>query len=194
MSQAQATPRPTTAPAPTEGPTTEPPAPQPPRLTGTMPARGEEQRVDEPLVLYFDQPMDQASVEGAFRIEPQVPGRLEWQDPTTLVFVPEEPLARRTYRVHSRRTSPAPRASARGPLTFQFSTVGTLEVTDVVPRPDSIDVATDTVVRVVFNRPVVPLTAVREQGDLPTPWSEPPVEGVGSGRTPRSIPSSRRAP
>ncbi|NLD73714.1 MAG: hypothetical protein GX649_13490, partial [Chloroflexi bacterium] len=182
MSQAQATPRPTTAPAPTEGPTTEPPAPQPPRLTGTMPARGEEQRVDEPLVLYFDQPMDQASVEGAFRIEPQVPGRLEWQDPTTLVFVPEEPLARgAAYRVQLEEdVASAEGLSPEDPLTFQFSTVGTLEVTDVVPRPDSIDVATDTVVRVVFNRPVVPLTAVREQGDLPDPLVfEPPVEGDG---------------
>ena len=176
------TPPATAAPPPTAGPTLEPPPAQPPRLSGTSPSRGEEQRLDEPVVITFDQPMDRAAVESAFRIVPEVPGRLEWRDPATVAFIPEEPLARGAeYQVLIEEDA----ASAEGlspvePLAFRFQTVGTLEVTDVAPVPESIDVATDTAIRVVFNRPVVPLVAVREQDDLPDPLVfDPPVEGEG---------------
>ncbi|NLD43192.1 MAG: hypothetical protein GX657_06840 [Chloroflexi bacterium] len=172
----------TSPPAPTAEPTLAPLPPVPPRLTGTAPARGEEQRLDQPLVLRFDQPMDKASVERAFQIAPRVEGALVWEDPETLEFVPAQPLERGAeYTV----TLAEGIASAQGlasqqAFSFRFSTVGTLLVTDVYPQPGSQDVATQGAIRVAFNRPVVPLTFVRDQENLPDPLTfAPAVAGKG---------------
>ncbi|MBL8134590.1 MAG: Ig-like domain-containing protein, partial [Anaerolineae bacterium] len=58
---------------------------------------------------------------------------------------------------------------------------GELRVTDVLPAPDSLDIATDSTITVIFNRPVVPLGLASDSGlDLPDPLRfEPPLAGVG---------------
>jgi uncharacterized protein YfaS (alpha-2-macroglobulin family) len=60
---------------------------------------------------------------------------------------------------------------------------GSLAVTDVLPAPDSMDVATDATITVIFNRPVVPLTTMadaQEARQLPSPISiNPTTEGQG---------------
>lgn len=58
---------------------------------------------------------------------------------------------------------------------------GELRVADVLPAPDSLDIATDSTITVIFNRPVVPLGLASDSGlDLPDPLRfEPPVAGVG---------------
>jgi len=56
--------------------------------------------VNSPVRLVFSEPMDPASVERSFSVQPAAAGSLAWQDPTTLVFEPSQPLAYRTvYRV-----------------------------------------------------------------------------------------------
>ena len=66
------------------------------------------------------------------------------------------------------------------PIAFEFSTVGYLNVRQVVPAPGSDELDPNTVVTVVFGRPVVPLTAISRQSELPTPLTfMPPVRGEG---------------
>lgn len=175
-SQAAAAPQPTQPPAP--APTR---APLPPTVVSISPARGEEQQVSAPVVVKFDQPMDAASASAAFAIEPETPGKVEVAG-DTLTFTPAEPLARgQEYRV----SLAAAAASASGlalqhEVTFKFMTAGYLEVTSTQPADAAGNVASDTPIVVVFNRPVVPLAAGGSQAGLPQPLTiAPAVTGAG---------------
>ncbi|TEU12927.1 MAG: alpha-2-macroglobulin, partial [Anaerolineales bacterium] len=162
-------------------PTSTPLPPQPPITVYRSPAPGEEQTLDEPIVIAFDQPMDRASVEEAFSIEPEVEGRFSWEK-NDLVFTPADPLERgESYQV---TVAESARSEAglplKEPVAFAFRTVGYLEVTDVQPAPDTEEVESDAIVTVLFNRPVVPLTSIAQQAELPHPLTfTPPVTGGG---------------
>lgn len=164
------------------GPTTTPLPLPPPRLLERTPAPGAEQPLEAPLTFTFDQPMDPASVEAALVISPTVAGTLDWLDARTLTFTPKGGLARATrYQVI---IQPGARSAAGTPLAeplrFDFSTVGYLAVSEVQPAPGTQDLSPETRVTVVFNRPVVPLTAIQNQAGLPQPLTfEPPVSGQG---------------
>jgi uncharacterized protein YfaS (alpha-2-macroglobulin family) len=184
---AEFTPAPTDTREPQASPTPSIPYP-PPRLLFRMPETGEAQALDAPIELVFDQPMDAESVAQAFDIAPAVDGApavvgaLKWADSRTLVFTPAEPLARdANYRVTVGQSARNTEGTALvDPVTFQFQTVGHLVVSEVQPPPDSEDVAPATSVTVVFNRPVVPLTAIGDQESLPNPLTfTPPVQGTG---------------
>jgi len=168
---------------PTPTPTSSLLPPTHPLLLERSPARGEEAPLDRPLTFYFDQPMDPASTEAAFSIEPHVEGTFSWPDPATLVFTPRAGWERATrYRV---KLNPSAKSADGLPLReevdFSFSTVGYLEVTQVIPEPDTAGVEPDAAVTVMFNRPVVPLRLVSAPApDLPSPIQfDPPVEGTG---------------
>jgi len=138
--------------------------------------------LDAPIRLTFDQPMDRKSVERAWTITPTVAGSFAWSDERTVTFTPSGGLARGARYAVRLDTSAS---SAQGkalvePLRFEILTVGFLTVTQVQPAPGTTEVAPDTAVTVVFNRPVVPLTALENQAALPQPLAfSPPVEGTG---------------
>jgi len=170
-------------PRPTPTPVSAALPPTHPLLLERVPARGEEAPLDRPLALYFDQPMDPASVEAALSIEPAVPGQFSWLDPATLIFTPRGGWQRATrYRV---KLEPSAKSAKGLPLReeveFTFATVGYLEVTQVLPEPNTPDVAPDATVTVMFNRPVVPLRLVSAPAEeMPSPLEfDPPVEGSG---------------
>ncbi len=148
------------------------------------PERGEELPLDAPIELVFDRAMDRQAVEDAFRITPAVDGRFQWADERTVRFRPDAPLARATeYTVEVETTATdAGGVPLAAPYSFRFTTVGYLEVSQVIPAPGSADVETDSTVTVMFNRPVVPLTTVSDPafGQLPQPLAfEPAVSGQG---------------
>ncbi|MGD2079280.1 MAG: Ig-like domain-containing protein, partial [Chloroflexota bacterium] len=63
---------------------------------------------------------------------------------------------------------------------LQVSTVGFLEVSQVIPADGTDEVQTDGAITVMFNRPVVPLVSSSQQSTLPQPVEfSPPVEGKG---------------
>ncbi|MGD2207227.1 MAG: Ig-like domain-containing protein, partial [Anaerolineae bacterium] len=169
---------------PTETPPpTATPLPLPaPRLLFRSPAPGEEQPLDAPIELTFDQPMERSSVEAAFTISPTVDGAFTWSDERTVSFAPAGGLQRGVrYMVTvddmAENVEGKPLAE---PVRFQFSTVGYLAVSEVMPAPSSDELNPDTTVTVVFNRPVVPLTAIQDQAELPQPLTfVPPVRGEG---------------
>ena len=163
-------------------PTATPLPPLPPQLVGRSPARGEEWQVDAPLVIRFDQPMNQISVEDAFGIQPTMRGGIEWADDRTMLFRPIAHFERQTrYSVIIRETA----ASAAGlmaelPFSFHFQTVGFLEVSQTLPADATEAVDVDTTITIMFNRPVVPLVHTSSQKDLPHPLRfDPPIGGEG---------------
>jgi uncharacterized protein YfaS (alpha-2-macroglobulin family) len=176
------TPQPTIAP-PTETPLPTPtPLPlPPPNLLFRSPAPGEEQSLDASVELTFDQAMDTASVEAAFAILPAVDGVFTWVDDRTMTFSTRALERGERYAVTIADTAQNIEGTAlEEPVLFDFDTVGYLAVGEVVPAPTSEDVDPDTTVTVVFNRPVVPLSAISRQGELPDPLTfTPPVRGEG---------------
>ncbi|MEJ2737030.1 MAG: Ig-like domain-containing protein [Anaerolineae bacterium] len=171
----------TPTPAPTQPPTATPLPLPAPRLLYRSPAPGEPQPLEAPLELIFDQPMDRASVEAAFTLSPAVEGAFTWTDDRTVSYTGEALQRATRYQVTLAPTARnAEGTPLEEPVTFDFTTVGYLAVSQVMPAPDSDDLDPDTIVTVVFDHPVVPLTALNRQGELPQPLTlVPPVQGEG---------------
>ena len=198
---ATAEPAPTTAaeptatsePDPTATPEPVEPTPEPtvaplleadwePQLIYSSPSAGQATPLDGAITVRFDQPMDQASVEAAFSVDGDVDGAFQWTRPDTLVFTPEMQLTRaQTYTVRiSEDARGVNGKTLREPLSLDFQTVGFLEVSQIIPDDATDEVAVDSSITVMFNRPVVPLVSTGQQGDLPSPITiEPAVEGEG---------------
>ncbi len=166
----------------TNTPTPTPLPPTAPLLLYRQPDRGAELSIDAPLVLTFDQAMDKSSVEKAFSIEPDVKGDFEWAADRVLMFKPVQPWAREAvYQVSVGATAKSANGMAlREEVGFRFATTGFLSVTQVQPTDKTVEVAMDSRITVMFNRPVVPLVAVADMSKLPQPLTfDPPVEGTG---------------
>lgn len=154
----------------------------PPSVVASAPAPGEELALDGTITVRFDQPMNQASVDSAFSIEPVVTGEIQWPQPETAVFVPAEPLEPgQTYNVRVADSAGALNGQTlQEPLSLSVQTVGPINVTQVIPDDGARNAQTDAVITVVFDRPVVPLVSTGDQSGLPQPLSfDPPVTGNG---------------
>lgn len=159
-----------------------PEAPWPPLILRTTPEKGEELDLTEPIELAFDQPMDKASVEAAFALDPPVEGTLSWVSDRAVRFEPEQAFERgKQYGVRVSEVAKSAKGVALAhPFEARFNTVGLLEVAVTQPEDGASEVASDTTITVLFNRPVVPLSAIEEQASLPQPLTfVPPVRGKG---------------
>lgn len=146
------------------------------------PAGGEQSPLDQAISVTFDRPMDRSKVERAFSLSPRVEGRFEWPDERTVKFLPSEPLERDVEYTATITTEAADRdgVTLAEAFTFRFWSVGYLQVTQVIPAPDSTEIEVNSTITVMFNRPVVPLTALAQQTGLPQPLTfDPPVKGQG---------------
>ncbi len=185
---------------PTPTPTSPPPPPKleytpvstdtvSPVIVQRQPRRGEELPVTGVIELVFDRAMNQAATAGAFTLQsaaktPQpIAGQITWADGgRTLRFTPQQPLARASVFdvILSQQAAATDGAPLAEPFTFRFSTPGNLEVTQVIPAANTANVQTNSTITVMFNRPVVPLTALAEAKNMPQPLSfEPPIQGRG---------------
>jgi len=140
----------------------------------------------QPIEVVFDQPMDPDATAGALIVTgpggEAVEGLVRWPAPDRLEFRPAQPLENgQAYRVRVGETA----ASATGirlpeQVELTFLTTGALQVSQVFPAPDTGDVAVDSVLTVLFNRPVAPLMVAEEQSRLPQPLTfDPPLAGRG---------------
>jgi len=145
------------------------------------PLPGEELSLDGAIELVFDRAMDKGSVEQAIEFSPALTGRFEWTDNRTVRFLPANLARGASYHVYlGQGARDANGAILGGSYRFRFNTVGFLEVGQVIPAADAQDVETDSAVTVIFNRPVVPLTTLDQQADLPDPLVlDPPASGSG---------------
>ncbi|MBK8935493.1 MAG: Ig-like domain-containing protein [Chloroflexi bacterium] len=154
----------------------------PPQVVYSSPAPGEAVLLDGAMTIRFDQPMDQTAVEAAFSISPAPQaGQFAWPRPDTLVYTPVQSWERQqTYKVRIDQTA----VSQSGiPLAedveLSLQTVGYLAVSQVMPDGGG-NVAMDTAVTVIFNRPVAAIVTGAQQAGLPQPLQfEPPVDGQG---------------
>lgn len=159
----------------------------PPQLVYSSPAPGEEVILDGAITLRFDQPMDQASVENAFKIVPiggsiPVDGSIQWPRPDTMLFTPADQLERRQqYEVVVDGTAASHSGQAlRQAVNLRLETIGFLELSQSIPADGTDKVQTGSAITVAFNRPVVPLVTTGQQAGLPQPLRfDPDITGEG---------------
>ena len=154
----------------------------PPQVIFGSSLSGQEVGRDAPITVRFDQPMDQASVEAAFTVDPPVTGELSWPEPDTAVFTPAESLEPgQSYHVRIADTASSVNGQTlQEPVEFALQATGPLRVAQTVPGDGARSVQADAIVTVVFDKPVVPLVSSGDQAGLPQPLTfDPPVEGVG---------------
>ncbi|HEY5902212.1 MAG TPA: Ig-like domain-containing protein, partial [Anaerolineales bacterium] len=141
----------------------------------------------EPLIeITFDRPMNLESTGRAWSLygsdgQP-VAGNVAWKGETTFQFKPSGRLAPGASYTGIFRASATARDGTplADELHFEFRTIDPLSVGQVFPADGAEDVATDTTVTVIFNKPVVPLKIKEEQGSLPKPLIFTP-ELAGNG-------------
>lgn len=146
------------------------------------PVPGQETLLDGAITIRFDQPMDEASVEDAFGIEPAVDGQFSWPRPDLVIFTPDGQLEReQQYQVQLADSAKGLNGKQmREAVKFQVQTVGILKTSSIIPADGTQDVPTDGAITILFNRPVVPLVATQDQANLPVPIKlEPPTPGKG---------------
>ncbi|MGC9335970.1 MAG: Ig-like domain-containing protein, partial [Anaerolineae bacterium] len=125
-----------------------------PRVTGLQPLLGAAYLPTTPIIITFDQPMDMASVEAAFSVEPPIQGTFSWsEDSTQLTFLPDgsgyEPGSH--YSVHldaGALAATLPRRTARA-LQWGFA-LPTL-VDTVRPEPGATDLGAWSLLEVDLN-------------------------------------------
>ncbi len=154
-----------------------------PRVIGQNPTQGQEAPLDGVFEVYFDQPMqpDTAVLVTDDNGDP-IDGEATWPQPRVLRFKPAKTLQPGSrYQVTLDDTV----ASIDGVpllegLTLDFYTIGDLAVSQIAPADGITDVAVDSVITVIFNRPVVPLMVGEDAANLPNPLTiEPAIPGRG---------------
>jgi len=155
-----------------------------PELVKATPAPGQEMALNGHVTLVFSQDMDRASVQEALLIQPDTPLAFAWQDDRTLTVSAEAGAfasdTEYTFAL-SRSAKSASGTPLSRPRQWVVATTGVATVAQMVPMPDSTDVAVSSPLRVVFDRPVVPLVGVAEQSKLPSPVTiSPTTEGTGA--------------
>ena len=151
--------------------------PLPPDLVESAPLTNSELGLDAEVVFHFNQAMERSSVEAAFS---GPPGRLSWRDDSTLVYAPETPHspAEQLHFSFDQQAMAANGLKLVEPINLVFSTVGYLDLGQMVPEPGTRGVAPGGPIVASFNRPVVPLGADPE--NLPAAFSlEPQASGQG---------------
>ncbi|MBE9473583.1 MAG: Ig-like domain-containing protein, partial [Chloroflexi bacterium] len=153
------------------------PTPQslPPDLVESDPFPNSEVGLDGSLKFYFNQAMDQTSVEEAFS---GLSGRFNWLDDSTLIFTPNQPLTP-SAQLDLQFDTQAQAANGLQlvePINLVYYAVGYLYLTQSLPEDGSTAVEPSSAIVATFNRPVVPLAA--DQSTLPPAFTlEPNAEG-----------------
>lgn len=130
-----------------------------------------------PLTFYFNQAMNQSTVEPAFSGLPA--GSYIWKDESTLFYTPAE-----SYPPNSKLKISISTAiqSATGfgitePIELAFTVADFLRATNILPKADSTDANVDAAIVASFNQPVV---ALGDTSNQPSALSiQPSVSGSG---------------
>lgn len=137
-----------------------------------------EMSVNAPFRLPFTQLMDNGSVEKAFKIEPAIAGKISWEA-NTLVYKPDNALQlgeTYTITVGSEAKSLWQKPLA-GEYSEIFKIVAPAKVILVTPE-DGVNVAPDTKINVMFDRPMTELTTLEASDtNFPQLKFEPQLKG-----------------
>ena len=164
---------------PTPSPTYTP-QPLPPTIVESEPPAGSTIPLQEPITLYFNQDMDQASVESAISGVPALSGTFTWKNSSTLIYSPDSPLQPDTSLVIHLGTSAKAinGLSLTEPLQIDYYVPDNLLATHLLPTPEGSEIDPASAIVVTFNQPVVPLGA--PLSEAPPAFSlSPAVSGTG---------------
>jgi hypothetical protein len=152
----------------------------PPALVESQPPPGAEIPLQGPITLYFNQPMDPASVQAAIHTRPQVPADLVWGDNATLTFTPQQPLdpnSSLTVQITSTaRSSQGVQLSQ--PVSLTYQTAGYLKLAHALPEPGSQEVDPGAAILASFDHPVI--AGGQAQAAAPAFQLAPQAEGQGA--------------
>ena len=147
----------------------------PPVLLSTVPAEGAAWD-GAPVLFGFDKEMSTAQV----LVSPPLQGEISVQGMEVLFTATETPDANTRYRFTLASATAADGTEMTAARQVTLVAAGPLAVSATQPTDDSEEIDPNTNIMVVFNRPVVPLTGVAEQAELPQPLTfDPAVEGEG---------------
>ena len=130
-----------------------------------------------PITFYFNQPMNQSTVEPAFSGLPA--GSYLWKDEATLLYTPAQsyPPNSKLNIVISASIQSANGFGIDEPIALSFTVADFLRTTNVLPKADSSDADVKAAIVASFNQPVVALGDTTDQP--PAFYVQPPVQGKG---------------
>lgn len=154
-------------------------SPLPPALVEVNPLPLSELAPGDAPVIYFNQPMERASVEAS--VQSSMSGQFEWLDDATVRFVPSQPLTEAAGLTLT--INPGARAAnglvMETPVELRYQGVGPLLPAERLPAPGAVDINPTSAVVVTFNRPVIALGA--DPAALPAAITlEPAAQGRGT--------------
>ncbi|MEN6392244.1 MAG: Ig-like domain-containing protein, partial [Anaerolineaceae bacterium] len=147
------------------------PQPLPPALAESDPLPGAWLALDNPITLYFNQPMQRSSVEKALSGESALISNISWSDDATLVLSPQEALPTDTEISLSISTD-AQAANGQKltqPIELKYRTASALRLTQSLPEPDCVEVDPASAIVASFNQPVIALGA--DPNELPVAFT-----------------------
>jgi len=153
----------------------------PPTLLTTVPLDGASWD-GGPVTFTFDQPLAPDTTTSAFSVEPTLAGDVTVAE-EELVFTPTEaPQPGERYRFLIDADATGANGTALGsPVELTVVAATPLAVASTQPSDGAVDIAVDSQIVVVFNKPVVALVGVDDQEALPQPLTiEPTLEGEGT--------------
>ncbi len=156
------------------------PNPLPPELVESNPPMSAEMPLKGPITLYFNQPMDHASVEAALTSQMKQELTFNWVDDTTVIVYLDKQLSPETALAFDLGAGVRSRQglSLTQPISLNFRTAGYLHLAQYLPEKGASEVDPSAAVLAAFNRPVTALGA--DPATLPPGFTlDPPAKGNG---------------
>ncbi|MBC7869545.1 MAG: Ig-like domain-containing protein, partial [Chitinophagaceae bacterium] len=151
------------------------------RLINSVPAESGELAPGGRIQLTFNLPLNCGTAAEFVIITPQLRG--DWFcDGLLLIFIPAEDATPQTsYTLHINAGLPTlGDLELAETVEVHFYSPGFLRVTEVLPAVDGVNVAANSIITVIFNRPVVPLVIAEDMDGLPQPLTiTPTLAGEG---------------
>jgi len=167
-----------TSPTPTVKASTAAQPTSPPALIETDPPLNSVIGHQSPITFYFDQAMNESSVDSALSGLPE--GTFTWSDEATLIFTPTQPYSAST-KLNVVIANSVQSASGFGisePIQISFTVADYLRGTNLLPKANTTDVNVDAAIAISFNQPVVALGT--DSSSLPPAFNiQPSVLGHG---------------
>jgi len=157
-----------------------------PEVLAIYPDGGQEIGAKGIIWVQFDQPMDQNTTSAAWTLSDEsgskIDGEITWSKADKLIFTPADSLYPGTsYQARIEMSAASTQdVELTEEISFMVNIANDLIVSQVFPADETNEVENNSVLTVIFNRPVVPLTIIEDQGDAPQPIEiSPSISGHG---------------
>ncbi|OGH87631.1 MAG: hypothetical protein A3J93_03875 [Candidatus Magasanikbacteria bacterium RIFOXYC2_FULL_42_28] len=102
-------------------------------------------RVDLPIKIVFEEPMNQASVAEKFSLSPTTTGKISWEDEKTFVFLPDQILEKGAdYRINFLSgIEDGSGGKTRQDIVLNFSTAGKVKILSTYPKSGATGLSPD---------------------------------------------------